>query len=102
MDTRNSKLFETRKEIRQIKAWDIIQEKESREARLAREHEAEQLKNETDENKNLPERPKPSKDVMKLKTYLKTVNEGRAWRNLDEIKAVIFLFTREFTRLYRR
>lgn len=92
MDQRSNKLFETRKEIRQLKTWDAAQDNEARKAKLAREYEEEQLKNETDETKTVPERPKPGRNVLKLRAFIKTASEGRRVLNLDEIKNVGFGF----------
>ncbi|KAJ1371693.1 Histidine-containing phosphotransfer protein 3 [Parelaphostrongylus tenuis] len=78
-DDRLSELWEQRRELKKLRTWDMTQEQEAKDARLAREYELEHGEGHGEETakEQVKERPTPSEDTLKLKHNLKLIQESR-------------------------
>ncbi|KAK6058074.1 PHD-finger [Cooperia oncophora] len=78
-DDRLFELWEQRRELRKLRNWDLTQEQEAKDARLAREYEIELIEGQGQDvaKDQIKEWPAPSEDTLKLKQHLKAVQESR-------------------------
>ncbi|WKX97823.1 hypothetical protein Q1695_013476 [Nippostrongylus brasiliensis] len=78
-DDRLFELWEQRKELRKLRTWDLAQEQEAKDARLAREYELELIEEKGVEaaREQIREWPAPSADTLKMKPLLKAVQDSR-------------------------
>uniref|UniRef100_A0A914X6T8 Uncharacterized protein n=1 Tax=Plectus sambesii TaxID=2011161 RepID=A0A914X6T8_9BILA len=92
-DEKTSKLVDLKKDLKNLRAWDQQQEKESKNALLVREHEAEQIEEHGEKAKEeFPPRPKPSKATIQIKAWLRGQREGgpASRRGVENVTELLF------------
>ncbi|KAK5967106.1 Bromodomain adjacent to zinc finger domain protein 1A [Trichostrongylus colubriformis] len=89
-DDRLFELWEQRRELKKLRNWDLTQEQEAKDARLAREYELELIEEQGQEaaREQMKEWPAPSEDTLKLKQHLKAVQEARRF-DRDEMEQML-------------
>lgn len=78
-DDRLFELWEQRRELKKLRNWDLTQEQEAKDARLAREYELERVEEHGEDavKEEVKDQPVPSEDTLKLKHNLKLIQESR-------------------------
>uniref|UniRef100_A0A7I4Y4F8 Bromodomain adjacent to zinc finger domain protein 1A n=1 Tax=Haemonchus contortus TaxID=6289 RepID=A0A7I4Y4F8_HAECO len=89
-DDRLFELWEQRRELKKLRNWDLTQEQEAKDARLAREYELELIEEHGQEaaKQQIKEWPEPSEDTLKLKQHLKAVQDSRRF-DRDEMEQML-------------
>ncbi|RCN30019.1 hypothetical protein ANCCAN_24220 [Ancylostoma caninum] len=89
-DDRLFELWEQRRELKKLRNWDQTQEQEAKDARLAREYEADLIQEQGAEaaKEHVKEWPAPSEETLKLKHHLKAVHDSRRF-DRDELEQML-------------